>query len=46
VINYNLGRDLVKQYVESRGGIATQPAKRWDEFVRLLASPRLPSGLR
>ena len=46
VINYNLGKDLVKQFVESRGGIATQPAKRWDEFVRLLASPRLPSGLR
>ena len=46
VINYNLGKDLVKQYVESRGGVATQPAKRWEEFVRLLASPRLPSGLR
>ncbi|HET6196080.1 MAG TPA: hypothetical protein VFE12_10010, partial [Acetobacteraceae bacterium] len=39
VINYNLGKDLVKRYVESRGN-------RWDEFVRLLASPRLPSGLR
>ena len=46
VINYNLGKDLVKQFVESRGGIAGQPARRWDEFVRLLASPRLPSGLR
>jgi hypothetical protein len=46
VINYNLGKDLVKQYVESRDGAAAQPAKRWDEFVRLLASPRLPSGLR
>ena len=46
VINYNLGKDLVKQYVESRGGVAPQPAKRWDEFVRLLTSPRLPSGLR
>ena len=46
VINYNLGKDLVKQYVESRGGVAAQPARRWDEFVRLLASPRLPSGLR
>jgi hypothetical protein len=46
VINYNLGKDLVKQYIESRGGIATQPAKRWEAFVRLLASPRLPSGLR
>ena len=39
VINYNLGKDLVKQYVESRGS-------GWDEFARLLASPRLPSGLR
>ena len=46
VINYNLGTDLVKQFVESRGGVATQPARRWEEFVRLLASPRLPSGLR
>ncbi|HEX3645588.1 MAG TPA: hypothetical protein VHT95_08265 [Vicinamibacterales bacterium] len=46
VINYNLGTDLVKQYVESRAGVAAQPAGRWDQFVRLLASPRLPSGLR
>ena len=46
VINYNLGKDLVKQYVESRGGVASQPARRWQEFVRLLASPRLPSALR
>jgi hypothetical protein len=46
VINYNLGKDLVKQFVESRGGVAARPDKRWEEFVRLLASPRLPSGLR
>jgi hypothetical protein len=44
VINYNLGKDLVKQFVESRAGAPS--ARRWDEFVRLLASPRLPSGLR
>jgi hypothetical protein len=44
VINYNLGKDLVKQFIESRAGNAS--AQRWDEFVRLLASPRLPSGLR
>ena len=46
VINYNLGKDLVKQFVESRAGTAAASARRWDEFVRLLASPRLPSGLR
>jgi hypothetical protein len=45
VINYNLGQDLVKQYIEKRGGTASQPAKRWDEFKKLLSSPRLPSGL-
>ena len=44
VINYNLGKDLVKQYVEKRSG--GDPARRWSEFVKLLASPRLPSGLR
>lgn len=46
VINYNLGKDLVKQYIESRGGVASQSGNRWQEFVQLLASPRLPSALR
>ena len=46
VINYNLGKDLVKQYIESRGGIEADPARRWRELVRLLGLPRLPSGLR
>jgi hypothetical protein len=45
VINYNLGQDLVKRYIESRGGTANQPVKRWKEFKELLSSPRLPSGL-
>src|SRR5262249_15271513 len=44
VINYNLGKDLVKRYIEMKGGAS--PARRWEEFARLLASPRLPSGLR
>jgi hypothetical protein len=47
VINYNLGQDLVKQFVESRTGRQGRAeSRRWDEFVRLLASPRLPSGLK
>jgi hypothetical protein len=46
VINYNLGKDLVKQYVESAAGATQLAARHWQEFVRLLASPRLPSGLR
>jgi hypothetical protein len=43
VINYNLGEDMVKRYIEKRSG--TDPDKRWSEFGKLLASPRLPSGL-
>jgi hypothetical protein len=46
VINYNLGKDLVQRYIESRGGTADDPQKRWQEFERLLSSPRLPSGLK
>ena len=46
VINYNLGTDLVRQHIVAAVGAAAQPSVRWQEFVRLLASPRLPSGLR
>ena len=45
VINYNLGQDLVKTYIEKRGGTAGNPKKRWEEFTILISSPRLPSGL-
>ena len=46
VINYNHGKDLVRHYIEARGGTANQPEKRWQEFETLLSSPRLPSGLQ
>jgi hypothetical protein len=45
VINYNLGQDMVRHFVESRGGTADQPDKRWKIFEQLLSSPRLPSDL-
>ena len=45
VINYNLGKDLVRAHVERRGGTADNPAERWRIFGELLSSPRLPSGL-
>src|SRR6266480_3686612 len=44
VINYNVGEDMVRRYIEKRSG--TDPEKRWSEFGKLLASPRLPSGLQ
>src|SRR6266496_2821986 len=44
VIDYNLGEDMVRRYIEKRSG--TDSEKRWSEFGKLLASPRLPSGLQ
>jgi hypothetical protein len=44
VINYNLGEDMVRRYIEKRSG--NDPEKRWSEFSKLLSSPRLPSGLQ
>jgi hypothetical protein len=45
VINYNLGQDLVRRSIESRGGTVDHPARRWAELVKLISSPRLPSDL-
>lgn len=49
VINYNLGADLVKAYVQ-RHATSSDPVvarqQRWDAFKKLLSSPRLASGLR
>ena len=39
VINYNFGLDLVRKYIEERGGTAQNPELRWREFARLLSSP-------
>ncbi len=42
VINYNLGQDMVRRYVEAN---ATSSDEVWRVFGELLSSPRLPSGL-
>ncbi len=39
VINYNLGKDMVRRYIESRGGTPDRPERRWQEFERLLEAP-------
>jgi hypothetical protein len=43
VINYNLGKDMVADYITRRAG--DDERKRWNAFEELLSSPRLPSGL-
>ena len=44
VINYNLGEDMARAWVEKRAG--SDPVKRWQVFGELLSSPRLPSNLK
>jgi hypothetical protein len=48
VINYNVGKDLVKDYIER--GINPNSKNRhqhyWKRFEQLLSSPRLPSALK
>jgi len=43
VINYNWGKDLVKNWVEAGPDQSLQG--RWKRFAKLLSSPRLPSTL-
>jgi len=44
IINYTVGRQLVKAYIERNGG-ATDPAQRWKLFQTLLSTPQTPSHL-
>jgi hypothetical protein len=46
LINYNLGEDMVRSYIEQRGGTQEKSQQRWREFELLLASPKLPGDLR
>ncbi|MHB1687018.1 MAG: hypothetical protein ACYCVH_06575 [Ignavibacteriaceae bacterium] len=46
VINYNLGQDLIKNYIERNGGLTDHQAKRWELFNELLSTPQTPSGLK
>ncbi len=46
VINYNLGKDLVRAYLTRKAGRTASASRLWAEFGALLSSPRLPSGLK
>jgi hypothetical protein len=45
VINYNYGKDLVKNYMEVNGGSAGNPEKRWELFGWLLSNEVTPQEL-
>lgn len=45
VINYNLGEEIIKNYIDKNGGTENHPEKRWELFKFLLTTPQTPSGL-
>ncbi|MES2372602.1 MAG: hypothetical protein V4557_08485 [Bacteroidota bacterium] len=45
VINYNYGKDLVKNDIESKGGTETKLSKRWELFGYLLSNEITPMDL-
>ncbi|MES2329214.1 MAG: hypothetical protein V4539_06385 [Bacteroidota bacterium] len=45
VINYNYGKDLVKNDIESKGGTETNLTKRWELFGTLLSNEITPMDL-
>lgn len=45
VINYNLGQDIIKNYIEKNGG-DNNNARKWSLFTELLSTPQTPSGLK
>lgn len=46
VINYNLGQDIIKAYIEKHGGTRDNPDLRWVLFGKLLSVPLTPSRLK
>jgi hypothetical protein len=46
VINYNVGQDLIKYYVNRNGGTDNNPDLRWKIIERLLSTPQVPSNLK
>lgn len=45
VINYSLGKDIIKEFIEKRGGSSDNLARSWELFALLISTPQTPSGL-
>ena len=46
VINYNLGEDIVADYVNRVGGVPENPELRWKIFKHILSTPQTASNLQ
>ena len=45
VINYNVGLDMVRNFIELNGGTTDNPEKRWMIFQDLITNPYLPEDI-
>jgi hypothetical protein len=45
VINYNVGRDAVADFMQRNGATADNPERRWDVFADLLRTPNTASSI-
>ena len=43
VINYNLGKDMVRDYVERD---TPNQIARWEKFTKMLSTPMVPNDLK
>ena len=46
VINYNLGKDIVANYIDRVGGVPENPELRWKIFKHILTTPQTASNLQ
>jgi ElaB/YqjD/DUF883 family membrane-anchored ribosome-binding protein len=46
VINYNLGEDIIADYMNRVGGISENPELRWKVFKHILTTPQTASNLQ
>ena len=44
IVNYYVGHDLIREYMEGFGAESVED--RWTEFERILSTPQVPSGLK
>ena len=45
IINYNLGQDIIRNYMEKIAGPGASLERKWQIFYEILTTPRTPSGL-
>ena len=46
IINYNLGLDIIRNYMEKAAGTDHSLQRKWEIFYDILSTPRTPSGLK